>query len=193
MIENPALCDWQLRDPFTNLVYPWWTWDFLKQLQSWDLSQCNILEYGGGYSSIWLAKHAKQVLTIETSSKWVDSIVEMAYAAQLDNLTVITREFNEGDQSVIEQYLSVPDSFRPDIVCVDGILRNECLQRGIKLLSEGEGGILIADNIDQDFVWRSPGIWEITKGYEFHRFFQKEHTNHEGNPWNTGYWVIPKK
>lgn len=193
MTNTPELVDWQLRDPFSGLVYPWWTWDFLKQLQSWDLSQCNVLEWGGGYSSIWLAKHAKRVHTIETNKEWAEAVASMAGEEQLTNLSMAFEEINEGDQTKVEQYLSaIPKGFVPNVVCVDGILRNECLQRGIQLLEEGDGGVLIADNIDQDFVWRSPAIWEITKGYEFHQFFQKEHTNHEGHPWSTGYWIIPK-
>jgi len=56
---------------------------------------------------------------------------------------------------------------------------------------KGRGGILIADNWQQDFVWISEVSEALMSPYKINRFYQPGHTNHEGKPWNTVYWEIP--
>jgi predicted O-methyltransferase YrrM len=103
---------------------------------------------------------------------------------------MILRAVNEGDQNKVDFYTFVPD-IDFNIIVVDGILRNECLQHAIKLLSK-KGGIIIADNWQQDFVWLSPAAEDLMKPYERKIFVQPDHTNHEGNAWKTAIFTIPK-
>ena len=57
---------------------------------------------------------------------------------------------------------------------------------------KGRGGLLIADNFDQDYVWISPLANELMMPYKDveQMFYQPNHTNHEGKQWNTRIWHI---
>ena len=48
-------------------------------------------------------------------------------------------------------------------------------------------GVIIIDNLDQDFVWISPKAMELIAHYNQKIFIQPTHINHEGKPWNTRY------
>ena len=47
------LVEWQVIDE-NGLVMPWWTHPFLDVLKTWNLSNKNWLEFGGGKSTTWL-------------------------------------------------------------------------------------------------------------------------------------------
>ena len=185
-MKKTDLNDTQFWDEKRSTAYPWYTKPSLEYLETLDLKDSVILEYGGGWSTIWWSKVAKNILTIEANKEWFEKISpEMP-----DNVDMILREVNEGDQNKVDFYTFVPD-IDFNIIVVDGILRNECLQHAIKLLSI-KGGIIIADNWQQDFVWLSPAAEDLMKPYERKIFVQPNHTNHEGNPWKTAIFTIPK-
>jgi hypothetical protein len=73
---------------------------------------------------------------------------------------------------------------------VDGIWRYEMLQWALDHF-KGRGGLLIADNWQQDYVWISPPAEDLMSKYTIHKFIQPNHINHEGRPWQTVYWEIP--
>lgn len=187
------LCDFQKIDPSNNLVYPWLTHPALKVIENWNLDGLNVLEFGGGLSTIWWAAKAGHVMTIETDPVWCDKIRMIATEkGLLDKITLFQRPCNEGDQSKIEYYTDIPKWYDPDIIVVDGILRNECLTKGIQLLSSSRGGYIIADNVYQDFVWLSPASLNIMSPYNPTFHIQSDHVNHEGNPWKTAIFYVCK-
>lgn len=187
-MNRNQLNDTQFWDEKLNICFPWYTKPCLDYLSGIDFSDKNILEFGGGYSTIWWSKKSKQVISIEANAEWYNKI--KSELNDCKNVTAFLREINEGDQSRISEYTQVPE-IDFDVVIVDGILRNECLQKGIELLSK-KGGILIADNWYQDYVWLSPAAIDIMKPYESKIFIQPDHKNHEGNPWKTAIFTIPK-
>lgn len=186
--------DTQFMDEEAGTLYPWYTKPFLDVLKTWDLSGKNILEFGGGWSTVWYAKRAKTVVTIETNRHWHDELDWYIRNNGINNVILIYKDINEGDQLRKDEYTGAADylGLKYDIICVDGILRNECLAYGIKEL-EKTGGTIIADNIYQDFVWKSEAAVEMMDSYKQEVFVQPTHTNHEGNPWKSGYYLIPKK
>ena len=101
------------------------------------------------------------------------------------------KQLPDGIQDRKSEYFELfPRGTQYDIISVDGIWRNECLQWAIDHF-KGRGGVLIADNFMQDFVWISPAADELMSRYEGKVFYQPDHTNHEGRKWNTRYWNIP--
>lgn len=192
----PALVQWQKLDS-NNVCYPWFTHPMLDVIDKWDLNGKTILEWGGGYSTLWWISRGAFVHCVETNKGWLDCIKselddkEISYMAQLDYV-----ECNEGDNDPIRRsnYIYARSSGelqKPDIVVVDGILRYECMQEGIELLSK-KGGILIVDNYQQDgFI--CPACAELVKPYKGYIYRQEDHTDHHGNPWQTAYWEIPAK
>jgi predicted O-methyltransferase YrrM len=186
--------DTQTFDHVTGTLFPWYTKPFLENLSQWNLSEATILEFGGGWSTIWYSKKAKRVVTIETNRQWHDELARYIFMNHITNVILIYKDINEGDQMRKDEYTGAADylGLTYNIICVDGILRNECLEYGIRELKK-TGGIIIADNIYQDYVWLSPAAVEMMKGYEQHIFVQPDHTNHEGNPWKSGYYMIKKE
>lgn len=215
MISIDSPVEWQVRDEIYPTLKAWYTHPALEEIKKWDVSGKNILEYGGGWSSIWWAFYAKEVVTIETDWAWIEDIMnylgsigwsvsgEMLvsgngetilnkYVAQhLDlnkKLTMYYRPTNEGDQTKIEYYTNVPDGFVPDIVIVDGVLRYECIQKALTL---PRPITLIVDNFMQAFVFMCPSAVEILKPFKGELYEQTDHTNNDGvNKWKTGIWNI---
>jgi hypothetical protein len=192
-MNTQNLVEWQKYAP-NGLVYPWWTHPFLDVLETWDLKDKTWLEFGGGRSTAWLRSKCKWVDTIEANAQWATSAAIECNENNLYNGIVYSaapHDLPEGVQERKQEYFNLlPKDKDYDIISVDGIWRHECLQLAIDHFKD-RGGILIADNWQQDFVWISEVSEELMKPYNMIRFYQPGHTNHEGKPWNTVYWVIP--
>ena len=192
----PPLVQWQKLDS-SNICYPWFTHPFLEVLDKWDLDNKIVLEWGGGYSTLWWISRGAFVHCVETSQEWLNAIEQSLKdkdTSHMANLHYKPANEGETDKGRRDNYVSVLrgwDAQMPDIVVVDGILRYECMIEGISLLSE-KGGKLIVDNYQQDgFV--CPACAELVKPYNGYIFRQEDHTDHHGNPWQTAYWEIPAK
>ncbi len=189
-MNTSELVEWQKIAP-NGLVYPWWTHPFLEELERWDLSGKRWLEFGAGRSTAWLRSKCNCVDSIEANLEWALQAKRDCEAAELFNGHIFAKQLADGVQGTAHEYFDlVPRGTVYDIISVDGIWRNECLQWAIDHF-KGRGGILIADNFDQDFVWISPAAVELMKPYKEFVFYQPDHTNHEGKQWNTRYWIIP--
>lgn len=179
---NTELVQWQKLDE-NGVCFPWFTHPFLEVLDTWDLKDKVVLEYGGGKSTLWWASRAKQVFTIETSVDWMAEI----YSYNAKNVTMFPRQVNEGDQTKVDYYTGIPEGCYPDIVVIDGVLRHECL---LKALTLPRPIIIIHDNWQQDgFV--CPASEEVMKEFKIHNFIQENHTDNHGRKWATAYWNIP--
>jgi predicted O-methyltransferase YrrM len=195
MLDINNLVQWQKIDPDSGIVFPWWTHPAIDRLcqmrddQDKPLSDLTVLEFGGGWSTIWLAKHCAHVYTIEANASWATNIRETLVAYNLlHKCTISLREINEGDQTRAAEYLSVPDNCDPDIICVDGILRNNCLELAISL---GGPIIVIADNWQQSYVWMSQDAADMMAPYTQEVFEQEDHTDNDGiNKWKTAIFYI---
>lgn len=194
------LVQWQVSDPSNNLVKPWLTHPFLEVLDAWDLKDKVVLEYGGGRSTAWWRKKCNYVVTIESNAKFEVDIWGECIANGLANGLLVLREVNEGDQIRKDEYVKAGTGLDStydsrllfyDIVVVDGILRYECMQEAISLLSD-HGGKLIVDNWDQD-GFLCPACVELMAPYEGHIYPQPGHKDHHGNCWKTAYFEIPAK
>lgn len=193
MQQRTDLVDWQKIAP-NGLVYPWWTYPFLEVLESWDLSEMRMLEFGAGLGTAWLRSKCKWVDSIESDPEWAVRAQQECERHGLLNGEVHYLPGMKIPDGMPDKkslyFMLIPKNVRYDIISVDGIFRNECLQWALDHF-KGRSGILIADNWQQDYVWISPAAEELMKPYPIHRFYQPGHTNHEGRPWNTAYWEIP--
>ena len=182
-MSNFELVEWQKLDN-NGICFPWFTHPFLEVLDTWDLKNKVVLEYGGGKSTMWWASRCKKVFTIETNIDWCLEIEK----PNLPNATIYHRPVNEGDQTQVDYYTELPEGCNPDIVVIDGVLRHECL---LKALTLPRPIIIIHDNWQQDgFV--CPSSEEVVKKFETHNFIQENHTDNHGRKWATAYWSILK-
>lgn len=189
------LVEWQKYAP-NGLVYPWWTHPFLDVLETWDLKDKNWLEFGGGRSTAWLRSKCKWVDTIEANTEWAQAACDECINNNLHNGDIFGKDLPDGVQDRKQEYFEllpcnriIPRTEKYDIISVDGIWRYECLQWALDHF-KGRGGILIADNWMQDYVWISPPAEELMAPYKINRFYQPDHINHEGKPWSTVYWEL---
>lgn len=192
-MNTNELVEWQKRDDETKLIFPWWTHPFLDVLKTWDLKDKTWLEFGGGRSTAWLRSKCKWVDTIEANEEWANQAQIDCNINFLINGGIYSKTLPDGVQERKQEFFDlIPniENVKYDIISVDGIWRYECLQWALDHF-KGRGGIIIADNWQQDYVWVSPVAEELMKPYEIHRYFQPDHTNHEGRQWNTVYWEIP--
>lgn len=186
-MNTHQLVEWQIWDHSVDACFPWFTHPMLEVLKTWDLKDKRILEFGGGKSTKWWRQKAKWVTTIDTNSGWVSKISEECLG--LDNGVLLLAPINEGDQEFDNIYCNAGDAYGPyDIVIVDGILRNSCLE---KALSMQKPLIVIADNWYQSYVWLSNAAVELMKPHPINVFEQENHTNNDGiNKWKTVYWEL---
>jgi hypothetical protein len=189
LMNTNELVEWQIYAP-NGLVYPWWTHPFLEVLEKWDLKETTWLEFGGGRSTAYLRSRCKWVDTIEANSEWASQAHKDCAGANLSNGVIYSSDIPDGIQGMQEKYFGmIPDTVY-DIISIDGIFRTEAIQWAINHF-KGRDGVLVLDNLDQDFVWISPKAMELLEPYKGEIFIQPNHTNHEGKPWNTRYYKIP--
>lgn len=177
------LCEFQKIDPGNGLVFPWLTHPALNEICTWELKDKKVLEYGAGLSTLWWADKCKEVYSIEANEEWYIKI----NANKPSNVGISYRPCNEGDQTKINFYTSIPSDYIPDIVVVDGILRYECI---LKALTLRRPLTLIVDNWQQDYIFICPAAEEALKDFAGQYFVQPDHKNHEGRPLTTAIWHL---
>ncbi len=194
-MNTSELVEWQISSPKNGMVMCWWTHPFLELIETWDWKDKVMLETGGGRGTAWLRERCKWVDTVEADLEWAKQIEKDCIEYGLNNGRIFSAQLPDGVQERKWEYFDlIPNDKSYDIVSVDGIWRFEMLQWALDHFKE-RGGLLIADNMNQDYVWISPPADELMMPYKKHEkiFYQENHTNHEGRPWNTRYWEIPKR
>lgn len=202
----PELVDWQRIDPENGLVEPWWTWPCMDVIKTWELKDKLWLELGSGLSTAWLRSKCRSVFSVDSNLEWAKTAKEYCELNGFYNGIINAGELPDGIQERKQEYFDlIPKGFgslsnefnselkfhplKYDIISVDSIWRNECLQWAIDHF-KGRGGILVVDNFDQDFVWISPAAVELMAPYPCEVYYQPGHINHEGKPWSTRIYTI---
>lgn len=153
-----------------NQPIPWYTYpciDFIKHI---DFSKKNILEFGGGQSTLWWSKKSQEVLTIEGDQNWffrikskMPSNVHLYYAP----MGSATENVSE-----VKKILNFEKFSKFDVVIIDGLYRREMIEIALTHLSST--GIIICDNSESygffeamrespfmkiDFYGYAPGVF----------------------------------
>ncbi len=133
---------------FLRLVFgyrpalPWIPRGALAIIQGHLKSNSRVLEFGSGMSSIWLAKHAGEVHTIDDNPEWYGIVTQRS--ASFRNITCALGRTEEEYASFMSD-----DKVGFDLIVVDGAFRrSECVKQAIKMLKPG--GMLYLDNTDWD-------------------------------------------
>lgn len=120
---------------------PWYTYPAIAFLESLDLSELRVLEWGAGQSTLWWGERAKRVVSFEGDPSWARHVTD----AVGTNVAVHAVE-SSLDHRVAET-LEAESPF--DIVVVDGLDRFGAAKRSLSVL--GERGCLIQD--DSEGYW----------------------------------------
>jgi predicted O-methyltransferase YrrM len=167
MIDLNHCNEWQHRDAETGLVFPWYVKSFLDELVTWELKDKEVLEIGGGASTLWWSKKAGMVYLIENSEEYWRTL----FSLNLPN--------------VFSAKINPHGPF--DIVIVDNepiSTRDRLIIKAIKVLKPG--GKLIIDN------WMQPSVgWMPSE--ETQRLLSQYPVNvylQEGHPdWKTAVFT----
>jgi hypothetical protein len=144
-----------------------------------------VFEYGAGGSTLWFARHAKHVVTVEHNPAWADAVEQALGADGLVNAEVVrvlpevscaTPEdisdpfaYFSSDEALagyrFRNYASFIDKYPEhafDVVSVDGRARPSCIYHGHARVKRG--GYLILDNSDRPAyhpAYRFLSGWEV--------------------------------
>lgn len=117
---------------------PWWTYGAIAFLQTRIKPTFRVLEFGCGYSTIWLASRVRRILSFETDGSWARFVASQTG----ENVTIST--VSECKEMSV-QLQDRPETF--DIAIIDGDLeRMGCAKIALEHLSAD--GIVLWDNTD---------------------------------------------
>jgi hypothetical protein len=127
---------------------PWYTFPATDFLSVVDFGDADVLEFGGGYSTLWWAERARTVVSIESEPGWAERIRE--WLARNDNVEVVLQQDEEA-------YVNYPRGRRFDVVVIDGEARARCAETALDVVTDD--GIIIVD--DAEGYWGRPGTFPI--------------------------------
>lgn len=122
---------------------PWISYSAIDALEKYLTKSSRVLEFGSGMSTIYYAKHAGEVSSVEDCKPWFDKISCLIKNKKLDN---INYKFAKNSQEYCTYMSNNKAAF--DLVMIDGSYRSDCMVNAVKLIKPG--GILYLDNSDKD-------------------------------------------
>jgi methyltransferase family protein len=141
----------ELRDRDKNYL-PWFTYPAIEALNNWDLSDKRVVEYGSGFSTLFWASRAKEVVSVEHDRAWYEMISKLAP----DNVRLILAPIDKEESNPSPEVRAQFDAYAGaidgqfNIIVVDGYARSrvryQCAQRALPHLDSN--GLIILDNSD---------------------------------------------
>jgi hypothetical protein len=127
----------------TGAPIPWYTYPAIDFLMQRNFEDRNVLEFGGGQSTLWWSMRARSVLTIEDNSNWyawlssqIGSNVTLHHLPFIGAIETITAVKKVIDEQPIRTF---------DVIIVDGHLRRAATGLAFSYLAPG-GALLIDDS-----------------------------------------------
>jgi SAM-dependent methyltransferase len=124
-------------------VLPWIAYTSIARLRSFLTRRSRVLEYGSGMSTVWYARHAGAVYSVEDDRPWFEKVRQIIQSERLVNVTYCFAQTEEEYASFM-----AGDAEGFDLIMVDGSCRSKCVAHAGNLLRPG--GILYLDNSDKD-------------------------------------------
>ena len=121
---------------------PWWPMSAIPAVEAVISASSRVIEFGSGSSTVWLAKRAGIVISIEDNSEWQSRV-----SARLNELNLYNAEVRYAKDASFYDLESLSD-FRFDLAVIDGSYRWKCAQAVLPLIKPG--GAVYLDNSDAD-------------------------------------------
>jgi hypothetical protein len=144
--------DGVLRDQEHNYL-PWFTYPAIEALKNWDLSDKRVFEYGSGYSTLFWAARAREVVSVEHHRAWYEKIRDLAPSnARLIHAPIDKKEEYHPSPELREQFKAYAEAIDGNfqIIVIDGYARSrvryQCAQAALPHLDPN--GLIILDNSD---------------------------------------------
>lgn len=145
-------------DDMVRLDLPWWTFDALDEMDAFLAARpgARVFEFGSGASTLWLAKRAGSVVSVDHDPGWFDLVA--ARLADSPHVTLVKRpadavsdpDYTSGKEGYGGQsfraYASEIDRQEGlfDVIVIDGRARSACLRHAANRLTPG--GVILFDN-----------------------------------------------
>jgi hypothetical protein len=121
---------------------PWYTYPCIDFLKYRTYGNKVILEFGGGQSTLWWARRARHVVTLEGDQKWYARIAQ-TMPVNVDLHYVSMKDVDTNVNHVREVLASKPYPHY-DVAVIDGLYRYEMIDLACNLLAKD--GIIVCDN-----------------------------------------------
>lgn len=123
---------------------PWYTYPAIDFLAQRSFADKNVLEFGGGQSTLWWAPRAKTVMTVEEDGDWYQSLLPRVPA----NVTLKHAPIDRAAPSIepVRAMLAAHPVSKFDVIVIDGHLRKKLVSLAFERLAPG--GALILDNAE---------------------------------------------
>jgi len=122
---------------------PWISYDAIRCLRRHLTASSKVLEFGSGMSTIWLARHASQVQSVENYEPWHKRVSHLLEKHGIRN---VNYKFAATKSEYVHPDFNGQNEY--DLILVDGAFRSDCIRNSIPFLKPG--GILYLDNSDKD-------------------------------------------
>lgn len=142
-----------------RLDVPWWTYDAIAEVEAWLAARerpVRVFEYGSGASTIWLARRADEVHSVEHHRGFGEMMraelvayphVSLRIVEPVPSELPVIGSQKEGHHGLdFAQYVAAIDDVdgELDLVVIDGRAREACLTKALARLAPG--GIVVFDN-----------------------------------------------
>ena len=119
---------------------PWYTYPAIDFLAPRRFDGCNVLEFGGGQSTLWWAQRAAFVMTIEEDEGWARRLrARVSANVDLRHVPIAPDSLER-----IRALISAAPTQKFDVVVIDGHLRQELVELAFDCLAPR--GALLFDN-----------------------------------------------
>lgn len=123
---------------------PWYTYSSIDFLKYRNYDNKIVLEFGGGQSTLWWAKKAKHVVTLEGDYDWYEKI-KNEMPANVD-LNYVSMESVTVSVARVRDILSSMQHSKYDVIIIDGLYRFEMIEVARDLVADD--GVIICDNAE---------------------------------------------
>ena len=153
-----------------DLGIPWFSYAAIDFLERFLEPHMTVCEYGSGGSTVFFARRAKSVFSIEDNAHWFKVVSKRLRENSLPNVTLVLCPFDFKQAVGFEHsaYLhAIPDE-RFDVIVVDGSeewtpVRPLCFKKAESRIKRG--GVIVVDD-----SWRYPQIREENQARSFEVF-----------------------
>ena len=121
---------------------PWMTYPAIEFLQKTIQPHHEIFEFGCGASTLFFAKRAKKVVSLETNEKWFDLVKSMLHS---NNLTAEITLMEDGLENPLYENFAKNSAQKFDFIIIDSLKRFDCAKNSIPALKPG-GAIILDDS-----------------------------------------------
>lgn len=135
---------------------PWISYPAIRFIEERVRKSFQVFEFGSGLSTLWWAKRAGNVTSVEHDKAWFDLVAPSLPA----NASL---KFADGDA-----YVQSVQGQLYDIVVIDGIRRPDCGKSSVSSLNPG--GVILWDNTDE-VADRAGHLFMATAGFKRLDFF----------------------